>query len=228
MGKVLEMIAQMKWGALLAIAFGLGGCGSDHDATTGQRLIQSARTQIMKGRSKGTAAPAITRQALSAFTTPMIMAEIPTTGLTTFLVPYAQNGDVETWATADDKTISFRQGIMVATRGFGPDIMQAVAPTAKQLAAGAGSFERAYYYLDGADQTQRYTYQCTLSSAGPEQITVVDMQHSTRHVLESCAGEIGNFVNEYWFENGIFLRKSKQMLVQAWGAVIFQRVIDKG
>lgn len=222
------MMARLKRVTVLAVVLCLAGCGSDKGNTTGLRVFQSAATQIMKGRAKGIAAPAITRQALSAFTTPMIMAEIPVTGLTTFLVPYGQNGDVETWATADDKTISFRQGIMVATRGFGPDIMQAIAPTAKQLAGGAGSFERAYYYLDGADQTQRFTYQCTLSSAGSEQITVVDTQHSTHHVRETCAGKMGNFVNEYWFENGSFLRKSKQMLVQAWGAIIFQRVIDKG
>ena len=227
MGKVLEMILPMKWRALvLLMVLGIGGCGSDRDATAGARLLQTSMKGLFSGRAQP--APAVTRAMLEAYSTPMIMAEIPALKLTTFLVPLAQNGDIETWSTADDKTISFRQGIMVATRGLGPDIMQAIAPTLAQLASGTGSHDRSYYYLDGADQTQRFDYHCTVAVAGTETITVVSEPHATRHVTESCAGKAGKFVNDYWFEGGVFLRQSKQLLVQPLGSVTFQRVIDNG
>ncbi|MDP4031349.1 MAG: YjbF family lipoprotein [Pseudorhodobacter sp.] len=220
----------MKWtGLILLVAIGLGGCGSDNDATAGARLIQSSAKGILAKRGKSaTAAPAVTREALAGFSTPMIMVEIPSLGLLTFIVPIAQNGDVETWSTVDDKTISFRQGSMVATRGFGPDIMQATGPSLAQLASGNGSHDRVYYYLDGADQVQRFEYRCTMANTGNETVTVVSLQHSTRHVTESCTGKTGAFVNEYWFESNDFLRKSKQLLINAWGSITLQRVIDNG
>lgn len=231
MGEILEVTSHIGWGSafLAAAALGLAGCGSDTDATAGARLVKSTATQIIQNRKKaGTAAPAITRADLAAFNTPMIQAEVPTLGLTTYLVPFGQNAGVETWSTVEDQTVSFRQGIMVATRGFGPDIMQATAPTIAQVASGSGNYARAYYYLDGADQIQRFDYHCSLATVGVETIAVVNQQHTTRHVTESCTGKQGDFVNEYWFENGTFLRQSKQLLIKEWGAITFRRVIDNG
>ncbi|MDZ4093887.1 MAG: YjbF family lipoprotein, partial [Paracoccaceae bacterium] len=184
---------------LILLTAVLGGCGNDKEATVGLGGIKKSLKDIATVRKQqATPAPAVTRAALSAFKTPMIMADVPAIGLTTFLVPVAQNGAVETWGTVDDKTISFRQGVMIATRGFGPDIMQATAPTAAQLAVGSGKYSRVYYYLDGADQTLRREYACSLASLGAETITVVDRQHLTRHVTETCTGNGGDFVNEYW------------------------------
>ncbi|MDP2739504.1 MAG: YjbF family lipoprotein [Pseudorhodobacter sp.] len=221
------MITRLKWlGLVLMAGIGLGGCGSDREALVGLQVATSAAKQAITQR--GQPAPAVTREMLNAYATPMIMAEIPALKITTFVVPFAQNGDVETWATVDDKTISFRQGIMVATRGFGADIMQATGPSAAQLASGSGSHDRAYYYLDGADQTQRFDYHCTVAVAGIETITVVSEQHQTHHIIENCAGKPGVFANEYWFEGGTFLRQSKQLLVQPLGSITFRRVIDKG
>lgn len=217
----------------LVVALGLSGCGTDRNANVGTKIIKQTATQLFTGRKKRQAAaaapaPAITRAALDQFHSPMMQIDVPTIGLTTFIVPFGQNGAVETWSSVDDQTISFRQGIMIATRGFGPDMMESIAPGAAQIASGAGTYDRAYYYLDGADQTQRFDYTCTLANLGVELITVVDKQHSTRHIMETCHGKQGNFVNEYWFENGNFLRKSKQLLVQPWAPITFQRVIDNG
>lgn len=216
---------------LLAGLVALGGCGNDPDANPGVKIVKGLGTTLAQ-RAKGGAAPAgggaITREQLAQFNTPMQMAIVPALGLTTYFVPFGQNGGVETWASTDNKTVSFRQGIMVASRGFGPDIMQAVAPSAGQIAAGAGSHQRIYEYLDGSDQILRREFVCTLSNHGSETITVVGRQHPTRHVSETCTANGTSFTNEYWFEGGNFLRKSKQLLVPEWGHVEFQRVVDKG
>lgn len=230
MGKILEMTAGKRTLAVVTALALLAGCGTDREANPAMDAMKVAAAKVVEARRGGGAQPAagITRAQLAQFNSPMIMAEIPTLGLTTFFVPYGQNGGVETWASVDDKAISLRQGIMVATRGFGPDIMQAVAPSAAQIASGAGSHDRVYYYLDGADQTQRVKYHCTLANLGAETITVVERQHRTRHVAETCTGNGREITNEYWFENGNFLRKSKQLLVPEWGYFTLQAVVDKG
>jgi hypothetical protein len=229
MGTVLEMISRMTLSTFLAAGLLLTNCGSDKTPDPAFSLLGSVVKKVTTPKSKEAAPrPATTRASLAKFKTPMIMAEIPQKGFFTFVVPYGKNGDVDTWASVDDKTISFRQGMVVATRGFGPDIMQSSGPSILQIASGAGSYPRNYYYLDGADQTQQRKYTCTLSNLGTDTITVVERQHTTRHVIETCTGESGNFSNEYWFENGTFLRKSKQLLTLEWGDLVLSRVIDNG
>ncbi len=214
--------------ALLVATLGLAGCGNDQNANAGANIAKSALKGIVAARkAKNTPpAPALTRADLAAFKQPILKAEIPAIGLTTYFVPAANTNGVQTWRSADNQSVSFRDGVLVATRGFGPDIMQASVPTAATLARGTGSHSRVYFYLDGADQTQRFDYQCVLASLGAESITVVERQHSARHVQEHCTGKRGEFTNDYWFENGNFIRKSNELLITEWGAITFSRVID--
>jgi hypothetical protein len=213
----------------LALVMLLAGCGSDKTPNPVFTVVKGSVGQLLPSRKTDTpSGPVVTRASLSKFNTPMIMAEIPTRGFYNFVVPYGVNGDVETWASSDDKTIAFRQGMVVATRGFGPDIMQSSGPGIAQVASGAGTYDRVYYYVDGADQTLRRDFRCTLSNLGSDTVTVVDQQHTTRHIAESCTGKAGDFTNEYWFGNGLFLRKSKQLLTLEWGPLVLSRVIDKG
>jgi hypothetical protein len=216
--------------AALVLAGLLAACGSDKTPSPVVKVV----TETVKGsigggkKAAAPARPAVTRAALAQFKTPMILAELPSVGYFTFVVPYGQNGEIETWASTDKKTIAFRGGLIIGTRGFGPDLMQSSGPSISQIASASGSYSRTYVYLDGADQTQRREFTCTLSNLGSTAITVVESQHTVRHIAETCAGESGEFTNEYWFENGVFLRKSKQLLNLEWGAFTLSRVIDKG
>jgi hypothetical protein len=233
MGEVLEMRTSFSRLAALMLALGMtvSACGNDKDANAGARIIKDVGTLLVartKGGGAPAAAPAITRAQLAAFNSPMIMAKLPATGITSFFVPYGRNGDVETWASPEGQTLSFRQGILIATRGFGPDLMQSAGPTIGQIASGSGSYSRIYEYLDGADQNLRRKFDCSLSGHGSATITVVERQHTTRLVRETCVGNGADFTNEYWFEGGNFLRKSNQLLVPEWGVLEIQRVVDKG
>lgn len=223
------MIRTIRAVAALAALALLAGCGNDKNqsAPLASGFANFSKALIAKRQAAGVAQP-ITRQDLAALNTPVIMGELRAANSTIYLVPVSRNGAVETWATSDDLTVSFRDGVMTATRGFGPDIMQAVVPTRSQLASGQGGHRRSYFYLDGADQMRRFDYQCSMSNLGAETITVVGRQHSTRHVAETCANEAVRFTNEYWFDGGNFIRKSKELIVPEWGYLNLARVIDKG
>ncbi|WP_288995307.1 YjbF family lipoprotein [uncultured Gemmobacter sp.] len=214
--------------ALLTACAVLAGCSSDSES--GSPLVSTAKnlsSAMLKKRSAGAAAP-VTRADLAKLNVPVIKGELKSGNSTIYLVPIARNGAVDTWSTSDDLTISFRDGVMLTTRGFGPDIMQAVVPSRAQLASGGGSHRRSYFYLDGADKMHRFDYDCSVSVIGGETITVVGRQHSTRHVAETCRGGGREFTNEYWFEGGNFIRKSKELLVPEWGYLELARVIDNG
>jgi hypothetical protein len=144
----------------------------------------------------------------------------------TLLAPFGGNNGVQTWSSTSYQTISLRDGVMVATRGFGPDLMSSVLPAISTIATGRGTTRHRYSYLDGADQPQSLDYICTLAAAGVESIDVMAKPFATRKVTESCSGPAGTFTNEYWFDHGSNLRQSKQFLAPGLDDMFLQRVID--
>lgn len=214
-----------RWIGALALVAALGACGSDKAGSGTYRAVKGLlAASVGLGKAGGAPAPALSRADLQKVGAAVTVVELQ--GLTMYMVPAGTNRDVTTWTSAEDRTVALRDGLMIATRGFGPDIMQAAAPSVGQLAAGHGTVQRSYFYLDGADQTRRFDYTCTLAAAGSETITVFGRQHNTRHVTETCRSAAVEFTNHYWFEGGNFIRKSKQLLVPEWGYATISRVID--
>lgn len=211
----------------LASALVLSACGNDDTASPGMAAGKQVITGMWKKRTgSGVAPEEISRAQLVAFNSPMILASIEG-GVRLYLVPIAQNGNVETWSTTDDRTLSFRDGVLVATRGLGPDIMQASVPSRAQLQIDGGKHSRSYYYLDGNDKSQRVDFDCSVQDLGMDQIVVVAMQHTARHMKESCTGNGGIFANEYWFESGGKVRKSKELIGTGVGYGEISRIVDK-
>lgn len=212
----------------LATAAALAGCGNDDTAAPGLAAGRDVALGLWKKRTAPDAPPTpLSRAQLAGFNTPMIMAQMKGGEVLLYLVPIGQNGNVETWSTSDDRTFSFRDGVLIATRGLGPDMMQASAPSRMQLQNAGGSHRRSYYYLDGNDKTQRIDYDCTVTDLGIAKIDVVAMQHTTRHMQENCNGNGVQISNEYWFETGGKLRKSKELIDTDVGYAEISRIVDK-
>jgi hypothetical protein len=104
--------------------------------------------------------------------------------------------------------------------------MSAAAPSLAQIARGQGQFARRYYYLDGADQTQSYSYDCAVARDGAETITILAQSYETSRIAESCTGAAGSFKNLYWFDARHILRQSDQFFVPGADPLRLQRVID--
>lgn len=206
----------------------LTACGNQTEISPVLGAMAGAAKGLTQ-KKKGAAAPAeVTRADLAKLNVPVIKGELKTGNATFYLVPIAVKGDIQTWSTSDKLTVTFRNGVLAETRGFGPDIMQSSGPTLAQLRSGASNYRRSYVYLDGGDQLRRVSYDCTARSAGPATVTVVGLQHSTTHVVESCTANGVDFTNDYWFEASGKLRKSKELMVSGWGHLELARVIDGG
>ena len=150
MGAVLEMKILARY-AVMAIV--LAGCGNDR----GSNDFFGAPEMIMAGMQPKTAAvtgaadledPAV-RAGILAFRAglekdgqPIILASNGTLKYGNLLAPFGGNSGVETWSSTSYQTISLRDGVMVATRGFGPDLMSSVMPGIATIAAGRGATQR--------------------------------------------------------------------------------------
>ncbi len=215
--------------ALLAALALLAGCGSDDQSTGKAKLLRDTLGAVLqRGEAKPVGAQdlGLTRAALAGVSTPLALATVEATGASALIAPFGRNNGVVTWSSTDKKTLAMRDGVLVATRGLGADLMSSVAPTAAQIGRGAGSHERVYFHIDGLDQTVRSQFRCTLATQGAKIITVVERNYATNLVQERCEGPTGAFTNEFWVENGTFIRQSRQTVDQKLGKVQIQRIID--
>lgn len=157
---------------------------------------------------------------------PIYLVEVRHLAYLDLMATYGQNGDVTTWASPAYQSIAVRQGVVLATRGFGDDLMSSTGPSVAQIAIGQGATQRQYFYIDGADQGVQRSFTCKLTSAGPQSTVILSRTYATRKVVETCSGPSGAFQNEFWFDNGTNLRQSRQMFALGLEKVLMQRVID--
>lgn len=235
MGAGVEMKAMKnRYPALLCALLLLAACGNSPDALDSQNSLNAGKqlSGLIGGKlngSKATLDPAAVstlRSALEKDGQPIYSVSVADISYANLMAPYGQNGNVQTWASMSYETISLRDGILVATRGFGPDLMSAVAPDLAQVRKASGSFHRTYYYLDGADQTQTYGLDCQFAPSGAADVTVLGKVYATQSVTETCAGSGYDIKNVYWFDRSGKLRQSDQVMTLGRSPMRMQRVID--
>lgn len=168
----------------------------------------------------------ITRTQLDTVQQPLIFVELDTLGTAASLVQGGRNGDVVTWLTADRVGLSYRDGLIVATRGLGQDLISAdVSGTARALAGGAGRYHtRLHSYLDGTHQTRYRTFRCLITDRRPETIEIFDRSHATTRVEETCYSTDLQVVNRYWTGGGV-MWKSQQWVSPAIGYLLTERLV---
>jgi Group 4 capsule polysaccharide lipoprotein gfcB, YjbF len=211
--------------ALLSLMMALAGCGSDPSAQDFTLQAKAIAALLNPGGAAGgqnlnnldPAAAAALRSDLERKGQPTYLAINPSLRISGLMTPYGQNGDVQTWASPEGQTISLRQGLLVASRGYGPDLMSATVPGISQIAAGNGATQRRFYYLGGADEPREYDFDCSLADIGTETIAVLGKSYVTRRV---------DFTNSYWFDGGLNLRQSRQVITLGMQNLLLQRIID--
>ena len=229
MGKGLEMMrrgqAWMRAGAALVLVAGLAACGNAPAAGPSAaelRGMLGAAFQPAAARAKGPLAVIdIPAETLASWPEPLISAAVEDTRSTAALGRIARNGPDETYASHLGNQVTLRQGVLVASRGLGADLMSSAPPSRAMLAAGQGSYARSWQWLDGLDQTVSVTMHCTLAVTGRETVVLSGRSHATRVVAETCTGPGDARVdNRYWVDGGGVLRKSRQWLGQNGGYLL--------
>lgn len=219
MGAGVEMTRRTKAFVSLACLLLVAACGTDPVARETLSHLPKGRAlaALVSGlfyKPKPTAvdpaAVATLRSALEKAGQPVLLVKVPQLRYANLFAPYGQNGDVITWASSSYQTIALQDGILLATRGFGTDLMSAKGPTLAQIRRGSGTFQREYFDLDGADQNRHFSYTCTLAKAGAEEVEVFGARYATRKVVESCVGPDLSFENAFWFDADGSLRLSDQ------------------
>lgn len=233
MGKGLALRMKANWlaGALALVL--LAACGNDkgEPSPLGQAVGTVAKATLggIKSRraGKGTAQAAapVSRADIEKYGIPILRAIVATRGADALLTISDDKGDVVTWSTTDGTTFSLRNGVLIQTRGLGPDLMSAQVPTVGMLGQNGGTHQRQYFFLGPGDAQSQRTYDCTVTVNGRETITIFDRAHSVTHVTENCVRPQDAIKNEFWIE-GATIRKSRQFASRLTGFIDFEKAVD--
>lgn len=197
----------MSRGALLAAALALllalSGCsGGTRSDPLYPQILAAAQTTLTQGRAQRAAAarPPLTRAVLDEIEGSYIEVTLERSGLFAYLfVSTTRPGGVVQWRTEDDVTLTMRQGVLIATRGLGGDLVSSAVATAPDRLGPAGGGERVMFIRTGDLEERRLGLACALQDLGPATITIVEQAQATRHLQERCTTpDGGEIVNDYW------------------------------
>lgn len=201
---------------LLAVA--LAGCsGGTGSPTLYPELFSAGKAAIAAraARRSNAANPPLTRALLDTVKEPYIEVTLENHGITGYLNRVLARDDespgrIEQWRTTDAISLSFRNGVLVATRGMGGDLVSAEVLVADGAAGPVSGGERGLHLRSGDLQVVRLGLACDLEDLGPETVTIVELSHPARHLRETCISQgvaiggqplgQGRVVNDYWVD----------------------------
>jgi hypothetical protein len=203
----------MKYGAVLAFCV-VAGCGTARDdpSALGQLFARLAPQQ----EAAPTPDPALLRASLTPAVmaqigVPVMIAQVPSRGAVALLSRVNSNRGVDTFLSADGISISTRNGMIVATRGFGFDLMRAdTARALEGIARAPATVARAFDHLNGENQIVSVTYQCRYAA------------NAERQVTESCASAAQAFENTHRLGDQGGIVQSKQWVSAQIGVIILE------
>lgn len=116
-----------------------------------------------------------------------------------------------TWQSQYGFSVSYRDGMLVATRGLGFDLMAADArQTLAALQAGGGTVQRRHETLGSNDEVISTTYDCQLVRGAIEEVDLGLRKASGRAFTETCLGGGVQFENLYWLDESGQILTSRQ------------------
>ena len=142
----------------------------------------------------------------------------------TTLVPVTKNGPVQVWQSRDFVQISEIDGVVMATRGFGHDLMASTGEDAiAALQTRGGSYTRVWVHLDGRLQLVeqvghcRLTLQGTKMHAAPAEVVPVWV------FVETCGADTP-ITNTYHIDGNGTVWWSQQWVSAQIGMITLERL----
>lgn len=181
--------------ALLLLAV-LNACSSDPS----QRALVA---QALHPRQQQAPDPQFVALAQSGAPLMVVAVENRARAYTQFARQSRTTTGVESWISGDHLSLGVSKGVIVATRGFGGDMMSADVTRLGPLVAERreGIAELFLSHLDGEDQVRISAYRCRVTRRGARQVDLGAYQADTSLMVADCRNGDAAFRNLYWVED---------------------------
>ncbi len=158
---------------------------------------------------------------LSKFNQPIIGLSSPRKTEKATLVALGNQNDNLTWVSADGISVSFSNGVLIATRGYSQDLIESQHNNLDTLfIRNTKNHSKTFRYLNGQNEYREFKFYCNLVAEASTTSFLSDLKLKTTKFKESCTAGTSHHINEYYVlpETNIVL-KSKQWISEANGYI---------
>ena len=159
---------------------------------------------------------------LSKYNQPIILLSSLDGKNTASLVALGNYKDILTWVSADGISVSFLNGILIATRGYSQDLMESQQNGIGTLFTGNTKTRlKKYRYLNGENEYKELTFSCTIIEKTNTPSVFLALTLETTKFTEICKAAATTHTNEYYvLPNTSIILKSKQWISEANGSIL--------
>lgn len=189
-------------GALL-----LAACSGGTDRPTlHAQLFGAVRDEIAARTAPEVQRPPLTRASLDTVELAAIEVTLEQSGTQAYLFEQLVRRDdapgrITVWRTEDDVTLALREGVLIATRGLGGDLLSSAVQVETGRPGPAGGGAHVMHVAARDNKAVPIRLACDLEDLGATTITIVERAHPVRHLRETCETVDGaRVVNDYWVE----------------------------
>ena len=139
-----------------------------------------------------------TNRWLSKFNQPIILVTSGDHRNQATLIALGNNEEKLTWVSADGISLTYDQGVLIATRGYSQDLYAlAYAKPTNLFSQKQTKYKKLHRYLDGENKYFDVTFQCIGTKIPSKKIEVLDYSLAVDKFTEDCKSERYTYKNEY-------------------------------
>ena len=161
------------------------------------------------------------REWLSKFNQPIILLSSLDEKSGAILVALGNYQNRLTWVSSDGISISFKDGILIGTRGYSQDLLESQHNDLHTLFTSfKKNHSKTFRYLDGQNEYEEFNFSCSVLAKPNTIFSILDLKLNTTKFTEICESGETSHTNEYYvLPNTNIVLKSKQWISETNGYI---------
>ena len=198
----------------------LSGCTSDDVVKTEKKALYGIFKNITsKSLSENniTSQPSTfpnTKKWLEKFSQPIILTSSIDKKNQATLVALGNNSERLTWVSSDGISLSYDNGVLIATRGYSQDLLSLHYVKPKKIFSSIYlQYNKTHRYINGENRYEDIQFNCTGRKLAPQPLEIVEYTLLVDRYVETCVNKKHKYTNEYDLLSGTtVVVKSKQWI----------------
>ena len=151
---------------------------------------------------------------LEQFKQPIILTSSTDKKNQATLVSLGNNEERLTWVSSDGISLSYDDGVLIATRGYSQDLLSLRYKKPKKIFSSSYlEYDKTHRYLNGENRYNEIHFKCTGKKMAPRSIEIVEYTLLVDRYVETCVSAKHRYINEYDLLSGTtVVLKSKQWI----------------
>ncbi len=135
---------------------------------------------------------------LSNFNQPIILISSTDFKNQATLIALGNNEEKLTWVSADGISLTYDQGILIATRGYSQDLYSLKYTSPKELfGSNRLSYKKVHRYLNSENKYNDLNFRCRAKKIPSKTIQILELELTIDRFTEECESEQYSYKNEF-------------------------------